>query len=158
MSNDADTKEGTSRFFIEHKLSSLHTAGNVCMTWWVSSVVFSGTILAAVWLQRVELRRSAFMMGLILGVLTLFFAGVVAFGGVVIKYLKNFEEDVIEVALRGGGRTQPLTEMEIVFCRLFRTELKFFICGMWVGTICFALILIAWICFWIGLWLRCCGV
>jgi len=128
------------RFLVGQKISSLNTAGNVCMTWWVSSVVFCGTILAAIWLQRKELAESRFIIWLLFAVLTLFFAGIVSFGIVVISHLKKFREDVLTLTtgLQQGG--------------LFRTDLEFFKWGMIIGTSSFALILLAWIIFWVFLY------
>ncbi len=46
------------RFLLGHKLSNLNIVSTVCMSWWVSSIVFCGSILAAVWLRRTELVES----------------------------------------------------------------------------------------------------
>ncbi len=117
------------------------------MTWWVSSVVFAGTILGAVWVQRDQLGNSSITVKLVvLFVLAAFFGGLTAFGWQVIKYLEIFEQDLREFP--EGSREG----------RLFSTELKFFRTGMWIGTICFVVTTFVWIFFWFALWLKCCPV
>lgn len=142
LAHDQDRNE-TLRFLIEQKISSMNTAGNICMTWWVSSVLFCGSVLAAVWLQKAELVKSGslLLVGLSL-VLTAFFAGIVLFGIVAIKYLKKFEGDICRL-------TNQLHHHGI-----FRTETAYFIRAMKIGAWSFALILIAWVGLCITLWIE----
>jgi len=142
LSDDKEKNE-TLRFLIEQKLSSMNTAGNVCMTWWVSSVVFCGSILAAVWLQRSELAKAGgFLLGGLSLVLTVFFAGTVLFGVVAIKYLKKFRRDICKLT-KGLNRG-----------RVFQTEVTYFIGAMEIGTWSFALVFVAWVILCVGLWVE----
>ena len=43
---------------LQKKLDFVTTLANIGMTWWVSSVVFCGSILAAVWVYRKEVASS----------------------------------------------------------------------------------------------------
>ncbi|HEU0144057.1 MAG TPA: hypothetical protein VFQ47_04665 [Nitrososphaera sp.] len=143
MTDDKEKNGETLRFLIEQKMASMNTAGNVCMTWWVSSVVFCGSILAAVWLQREELAKSGFfLLASFSFVLTVFFAGIVIFGIVAIKYLKKFHKDIFALAKE--------LNQEGVFC----TEVIYFKRAMEIGTGSFALIFIAWIILCISLWIE----
>lgn len=142
MGDDKEKNE-ILRFLIEQKMSSLHTAGSVCMTWWVSSVVFCGSILAAVWLQKSDLVKAGvfILVGLSL-VLTVFFASIVLFGIVAIKYLWKFCRDMRKLTKRlnyGGS---------------FETEITYFIRAMKLGTWSFALVFVAWVILCISLWIE----
>lgn len=69
-----------STILIPKKLDFAINMGIVGITWWVSSVVFCGSIFAGVWLQRAELTANPtalFWLGV--GVMA-FLASVVAFG------------------------------------------------------------------------------
>ncbi|HEY0097870.1 MAG TPA: hypothetical protein VGB76_02850 [Pyrinomonadaceae bacterium] len=138
-SNEVDIELRERQFFIEQKLSSLHTAGIVCITWWVTLVVFCGTILAATWLHKEKLVQTTPMKWTLFAVLTIFFLGAVGFGVLVIAYLRKFKGDVARFPENSNEG------------RLFNTELGFFQGGMWIGTVSFILILMAWVVFWLAL-------
>lgn len=140
-------------FLLEQKLASLNAVANMCMTWWVSSVVFCGSILAGVWLQREEIVKSGvlFALGFTLSV---FFAGVVAFGAVIWgKYLPALDDDLSDLASTSGVGGS------------FSNELTTFRWGMGIGTGSFFFILVVWLILWchlspgcqdslLGLWCR----
>ena len=141
------------RLLLEQKLASLNAVANMCMTWWVSSVVFCGSILAGVWLQREEIVKSGvlFALGLTLSV---FFAGVVAFGAVIWrKYLPALGGELSDLARSSGVGGS------------FSNELSTFRWGMGIGTGSFFFILVVWLILWchlspgcqdswLGLWCR----
>ncbi|HZG53942.1 MAG TPA: hypothetical protein VEZ40_17690 [Pyrinomonadaceae bacterium] len=134
-----DKNDERVRFLLEQKISYLNTVGNVCMAWWVSSVVFCGTILAAVWLNRTELAGSGVIKWLGF-VLASFFATVVVYGIVILKYLNRFQAEISALA------------SELNHEDFFSNEIKTFKRAMVNGTSSFAIILIAWIFLWMGLW------
>ena len=82
------------RFLLGQKLAYVNTLASVCMTWWVSSIVFCGSILAAVWLYRDKLIVSGLIH--LLGVfLSLFFAGIAVFGAQITwNHLPKLKEDL----------------------------------------------------------------
>ena len=134
-----DKNDERVRFLIEQKISYLNTVGNVSMSWWVSSVVFCGTILAVVWLYRTELTESGIIKWLGV-VLTVFFITVVVYGIVLIKYLNRLHAEVSALA------------SELNYENFFSNEIETFKRAMVNGTSSFAIILVAWIFLWIGLW------
>ncbi len=130
MADDKDIP----RFFLEQKIASLNTVANVSMTWWVSSVVFCGSIFAAVWVYRKDLFDSGIISNL--GIfLSLFFLGIVIFGVLIIIYLRKFYK----------GMSVISSDFHISNDFSISNELRFFIRAMIVGTLSFALILIGWI-------------
>lgn len=127
------------RFLIEQKISYLNTVGNVCMAWWVSSVVFCGSILAAVWLNRAELVESGVIKWLGFA-LAAFFATVVIYGVLIIRYLDRVHREVSDLA------------SQLNFGAFLSTEIRTFRNAMINGTSSFAIILVAWLVLWFGLW------
>lgn len=129
------------RFLLGQKLAFANTAINVCMAWWVSSVVFCGSILAAAWLKRDELVESRIihLLGIIL---LIFFAGVVAFGALIWwMYLRNLNKGISEFAERLNPAAKDF----------FSTEVSTFKWVMFIGTSSFFLILVVWCLLWVGL-------
>jgi hypothetical protein len=127
-------EKDTSQSLLEQKIASLGTLANVCVTWWVSSVVFCGSILAAVWLNRRELVESN-IIGLLGFLLLTFFLSIIGFGALVIVYLCKLYKEV-----KRKHRSY------------FSREIKYFIWAMAVGTSSFILILGGWIVLWEWLW------
>lgn len=132
-----DTEE--TRFLLGQKLAFANTVSQVSMTWWVSSVVFCASILAAVWLKRADLIESGIFYPL--GIfLCFFFAGVVIFGAQITwHYLRDLRQDLSNLPKKADGEA------------FFSTELKTFKRSMFIGTASFFLILIVWVFFLIGL-------
>jgi len=130
-----DEEDENIRFLLEQKLALMNMAGNVCMAWWVSSVVFCGSILAVVWLNRSELVESG-MIDLLGIALSIFFVSIINFGALIIWfYLGNLRKEICD-----------LTKKEF-----FSTELSTLKWTMINGTFSFFLILLLWIVIWIGL-------
>ncbi len=130
----------TARFLFEQKIRCVNTVANVCMSWYVSTVVFYGTILGVVWWNRRDLTNSKaiFWLGWIL---TFFFAGVLYYGITFIKYLKQLDRQISDFT------------KEVGYEGFFAHEMFTFKRAMWIGTLSFSLILLAWLVLWGGLWL-----
>lgn len=135
-SNANNEEREMNRFLLEQKLASLNAVDNMCMAWWVSSVVFCGSILAGVWLQREQIVKSGILYTLGWA-LSLFFAGVVAFGAVIwLKYLPALGDEIFDLAKRAEYRNN------------FSNELSTFRWGMFIGTGSFFFILVLWLLLW----------
>src|SRR2546429_404926 len=128
----------TARFLFEQKIKCVNTVANVCMSWYVSTVVFYGTILAVVWWNREDLRGSKIIVWLGC-LLTIFFAGVLYYGITFVKYLDRLHKEIFAF-------TKEL-QHEGFFCN----ELSTFRRAMIIGTASFGIILLAWLFLWIGL-------
>lgn len=129
----------TVKFLIERKIDFVNSIAQMGMLWWVSSVVFCGSVLAAVWSKQDNLKKQRLVnpLGFILSG---FFLSMVVFGGMVIYYLIHTEGEI--AALASNLKTQD---------NFFRSELFACQLAMWLGTSSFFLVLIVWICFWIHL-------
>lgn len=122
------------RLILEQKLAYLNTVANVCMLWWVSSVVFSTTVLAGLWNQRGKLDMS-FLFKFGLGSLvTIFFCTIVGFGIAVILYIRSLRSD-----LSNNLRSLGCPESH------FDSELTAFRRAMLLGTSSFVLVLFSWL-------------
>jgi len=130
------------RFLLGRKLDYASTLANVCMLWWVSSLVFSGSIFAAVWFEREKLVASRIIHPL--GVfLSLFFLGVAFFGYRITRYyLRGLATDL-------SGYPAKVNDKNVK--EFLHTELSIFRWSMGAGTVSFAFILLMWIVFWYGL-------
>jgi hypothetical protein len=128
----------TARFLFEQKIKCVNTIGHVCMSWYVSTVVFYGTILAVVWWNRKDLTDSKIIPWL--GVLlTAFFAGVLFYGITFVRYLARLQTEI-------DGFTT-----ELGYTGFFSNELLTFRRAMKIGTASFGIILSAWLILWIGI-------
>lgn len=132
----------TRRFLIEQKVSYVNSTVHVSMSWWVSSIVFCGSVLAAIWLQREELRQQPrYVIGLGI-VLFAFFFVIAYFGHLVARRLGRVQSEIAALAKQLGYVT---LESEKGF---FDTEIRTFQKSMWLGAGSFALIFLTWIVFW----------
>lgn len=124
------------RFLLGRKLDYVNTLAHLAMTWWVSSLVFCGSIFAAVWIERDKLVNGGIFCQLG-NFLSLFFAGLVVFGAQITwRYLPRLRKDLSSLPKKPNGED------------FFSTELSTFFWSMAVGTISFLCILIGWILFW----------
>ena len=148
-----DVEREKLRFLLEQKIACVNMAGNACMAWWVSSVVFCGSIMAGVWLERKELIKSNifYPLGVALG---FFFAGVVLFGVLMTwRYLCNLGKDmsVLEKLYLGNpGKEISALKKKLKIKTFFFTELSTFKWAMVIGTVSFFFILVLWIGFLLG--------
>ena len=139
-SNGEDEKHKRLQFLLEKKLASLQLVATLCMSWWISSVAFCATILAAVWLQREQIVKSGILLPLGL-ILSVFFAGVFIFGVVMLRYRRRLREEMSKLA--AGDEVN------------FSNELSTFRWAMAIGTGSFFFILLVWLFFWCLLSPRC---
>lgn len=140
-------------FLLKQKLAYAHTVATVCMTWWVSSVVFCGSILAAVWLKREEMRQPSilFPLGCFLA---LFFASASGFGAQITwGYLPRLDND-LSTLLNKTGKQHSFSN-ETGKQHPFSNEVATFRRSMLIGTISFLLILAVWLYLWYGLYAGC---
>jgi hypothetical protein len=130
------TMNETQRFLIEQKLSFVTTAVNACMLWWVSSIVFCGSVLAAVWIKRVELREEHFIRWTG-AILSIFFLAISCFGFFAIYFIRKVKTEIFSLAagLRYEGK-------------LFGTELGVFQGAMWLGSLSFLFVFCVWLVMW----------
>ncbi|HEX8069088.1 MAG TPA: hypothetical protein VF546_03990 [Pyrinomonadaceae bacterium] len=141
-------------FLIEQKMSYINSTVNVCMLWWASSIVFCGSVLAAVWSALGPLRNlSRFTMGLGL-VLFAFFSVIPLFGFLVASRLGKVQREIAVYAseLLGAELTTRLETAKLqTKGGFFYTEICTFQRSMLMGAGSFALIHVAWILFWLYL-------
>ena len=124
------------RFLLGRKLDYASTLANVCMTWWVSSLVFCGSIFAAVWIAKDDLITAKLLAPL--GIfIALFFAGLAFFGGQITwGYLRKLRDDLSSLPKKVDEEN------------FLSTELSTFRWSMTTGTVSFIFIFIAWNVFW----------
>lgn len=122
----------TARFILEQKVSFLNTLGNVSMLWWVTSVVFSLSILAGVWKFREQLVEKKWIK--VIGMFGfVFFSTIVLYGVAVFLYIYFVSAEIIKYA----------KSLEISFNYIY-AELVLFQTAITLGTITFVGILFLW--------------
>ena len=79
---------------LESNLQCLSTIANVCMLWWVSSVVFSGSALSTVWLNLEKGKALPWpnLLAAIIFITTLF-ASMIVFGGWMIRTTRKLQAE-----------------------------------------------------------------
>ncbi len=128
---------------IERKMLFMNTLGQVCMTWWVSSVVFCGSTLGGVWLKADRLVHAGWLTTVILGiVLTIFFGTVVVFAIFVVRFLSQLEPQLRVLVKSAGWQTS------------FEEEVMLFKRTMQLGMTTFIIVLVTWLTMWMSLILR----
>lgn len=138
----------TPRFLLGQKLIYLNTIAKVCMSWWVSSIVFCGTILAAVWLRRDELVNSLVFIPLGIAIAS-FFASFIYFGITAIQHLSIFKTEISELLEK-----LKFADSEPVSTNIFDMEIGSIRRGIEIGIGTFILILIVWIALFLSLHFR----
>ena len=78
------------RLLLEKNLSFLETLTSSCMLWWVSSVIFCGSLLAGIWTKQDDIREMPFFNWLFF-VAFVFIASIVCFGFWVIEVSYRLE-------------------------------------------------------------------
>jgi len=121
---------------LEQKLELLNTIANVGMTWWVSSIVFCGSALGAIWLKRHEIAAAPFFgwLGLFLGV---FFVSIVLFGVwmVIATSILQSETNAILEALKIVKHKNHIGFLAVQL-------------GYALGTTSFIIVTIIWVVMW----------
>jgi hypothetical protein len=149
MSNETISDE-TIRFLIKQKMSYVNSTVNVCMLWWVSSIVFCGYVLAAVWLYREQLRQPGYIIGLGL-ILFVFFFYIAYFGLLIADRLVIVQKEIAVFAdeLNYGYLRDKLKASDLnPYGGFFYTEIITFKRAMITGALSFALVFAIWIIFW----------
>lgn len=152
--DDGRIRNETIRFLIEQKVSFVNSAVNVCMAWWVSSIVFCGGILAAVWSSQDKLRNPVLLV--LLGIILLvFFASIAAFGVMVIFRLDVGRQEIARLAVmlnfaESGKETKP--HQPEAGQDFFHAEIKSFQIAMSIGAVSFGFTCVVWVVFWFFLW------
>ncbi|HEY0428592.1 MAG TPA: hypothetical protein VGC76_12495 [Pyrinomonadaceae bacterium] len=152
----SENKDETLHFLLGQKLIYLNTIAKVCMSWWVSSIVFCGTILAAVWLRRGELVDSGIInyLGFFVGC---FFLSFIGFGIAALYYLFKFRDKISEL-IAPPNSSQTQTDSKQISADAFNIEIHSIMCGILIGIVTFILILIVWIILFVSLYQGCCKV
>jgi hypothetical protein len=125
------------RFLIEQKLIFINTTLSICMLWWVSAVVFSGSTLAGVWLREHQIMENSKVIPWLGVILCVFFTSIIGFGVMIFIALWNIEIEINELALKLA-----------LVPNFYSTELIYFRIGIAIGTGSFILVLFAWIWLW----------
>ena len=86
---------------ISAKIAFGLTTVTAAMTWWVSSVVFCGSIIAGAWLKKAELHQlSTPARAIFCGISLIFFLSVVTFGFLTARAFRRLAREIGE--LRGS--------------------------------------------------------
>jgi hypothetical protein len=128
------------------KSQTLHTMMMAAMTWWVSSIVFCGSILAGTWIKRPELVQYSFTKWLFFGIGLIFFVLVLAFGFWLSHTFKHLCRDIKELRTQFALRA----DINIHNSQLRDSEYRIIRGGTAIGTCCFFLIIVAWLALWLS--------
>jgi hypothetical protein len=112
---------------------------NVCMLWWVSSVVFSASILSTIWLKGDEIKRSPWLNSFG-AVITCLFLSMLVFGGWTVAASYQIQQEVTAILTRMGEKQHHSVP-------LFRALMV----GVGIGSTSFLLALLVWLKMWISL-------
>ena len=126
----------TLRKLLEGKVAFLVACVNACMLWWVSSVVFCGSVLSTTYAKRNQITKLK-NFNWFAGIVAVFFFTIVAFGF-----------GVTYLMARERSQTADLLKMLNVQGDLYSTEFYIFQFGIMLGTTSFVLVLITWIGIW----------
>lgn len=121
----------------QNNLEYLGTLTSSSMLWWVSAVVFCGSIISATWIKREEIRefRSAQAF---FTILSLFFLSIILYGAWIIYTVNRLQEESLAISTE-LGKTMDIFQFQ---------ALKI---GVGIGTTSFVLVLIAWFIIWVSL-------
>lgn len=130
MENNDDIK-----FLLEQKLKFVEIIANTSMTWWVSSVVFCGTIIGfAIWKLNALEELSKIFLGLLCFVIHLFFLSVVVYGLIIRNRVTHLKKDIS--ILVNELNCESIT---------FNNEMKGVKWALTNGTSSFVLIWVSWV-------------
>lgn len=124
--------EATIRLLIEQKITFVNAAVNAGMLWWVSSIVFCGSVFAAVWMKRADLRKEK-VFDWTRRIISIFFLAIASFGFLAICFIEKEKTEISSLA--AGLKYQG---------NFFGTELQVFQYAMAIGAISFLFLFVAW--------------
>ena len=126
------------QILLQKNLDFLATLVNACMTWWVSAVVFCGSLIAGIWLKQDSIRKmGSWCFHWFFFVSNVFVASVVCFGFWVVLTSSRLESEHNQII----GLLKAGTGLHVEFAVLR--------VGMILGTSSFVLILFTIIGLWI---------
>ena len=123
-----------------HTLYILMTTG---MTWWVSSVVFCGSILAGTWIKHAELAQLRFI-NWFCSIVLIFLLSIVIFGVWLSITFGKLGRDIKELS----AQLALIANIDAYHARLRDSEYKLLPGGTLLGTSSFVLIVFTWIGIW----------
>lgn len=126
----------TLEILLAGKLQALNTIGTVGITWWVSSVVFCGTVLGTIWVKRSEIARAEFF-GLLRMVLGFFFISIVAFGVWIAIAAFQVDDEISAILEQLGSLNTTMSWQAIAI-----------IVGTLIGTTSYLLVTSTWFVLW----------
>jgi len=130
------------QFLIEQKIEVFRTVCDISMLWWVSSVVFCASILAALWIKRCELEHLPYLGRLSLSaLLSVFFISIIFYGVWVYWYFSVLQGDLAK--LLHQIKASPTT---------FDTELNLAKLAILTGASSFGIVLIIWVILICAIW------
>lgn len=140
MSYDAPTFMSAAeiaRLLVEKNLEMATTIADTSMLWWVSSVVFCGSLLGGFWLQRDQINIvSPFALHWICGVVAVFFLSFIAYPVWVIYSLRELEKQTSMIL----AAQVPKSPTPLIFGQITAALL--------IGTVTFVLIFLTWLGMW----------
>jgi hypothetical protein len=122
---------------ISAKIAFGQTTVTAAMTWWVSSVVFCGSIIAGAWLKEAEIHQLGTMARCVLcSIVLVFFLSVVTFGFLTARAFQRLAREIGEL------RTSLVTAPDQSTGRAW--EFDFAAKATYLGTSSFLLIALTW--------------
>ncbi|NIO22362.1 MAG: hypothetical protein GTN76_16960 [Candidatus Aenigmarchaeota archaeon] len=106
------------RLLLQHKLEFLHTGVDACMLWWVSSVLFIGSIFSTVVIgtsKILNIPDYTFFLGIpvfdwLFGGLFVFFSTIVGWGRFAVYPIRGFEQGVANIVGQLKISARPTSE------------------------------------------------
>ena len=133
-----DTVDKALLVLLGSKYEFLSVYANLSMLWWVSSIVFCASVIAAVWRFQSEIfNMPRLYINILFFVGSVFFITIVAYGSLAVFFVKWMEQEILYVAER-------LSIADVTFF-----EYTAFRILVLLGTTSFILVLILWIALWL---------
>ena len=147
--SDETVIEETKRVLIEQKVSFVNSAVNAAMLWWVSSILFCGSALAAVWSNKEGLQKNTgILVGL--GIVLFVFFGAIAIFGFLGAYRLCIVQSEIAALAEDLTYSGPVDKPDLKG-KFFYEEILTYRIAMIIGGYSFALIHVVWFTFWLYL-------
>ena len=126
------------RFLVEQKIDLFQTVATISITWWVSVIVVHVSLVAWMWLNRKEIRKTAlFWLSSFLGG---FFILLSAAHGITVKiYFDNVNRDIISLLSDSGLDSGA-----------FESEFRFAEMAILNGIIAIMIVFVAYLMIWIA--------